>query len=282
MTGNALRQKRKDRAMWILMAVVTAIILAVLVFIIIYVVGQGLPGLTWEFLTSRDLDHGIWAMIVTTTYVVITSLVISLPIGIITALYLNEYAKNPRLVRFLRLTIETLAGIPSIIYGLFGLLVFARVFGFGQSIIAGGLTLSIMILPVIITTVEEALKTIPMAYREGSLALGTTKIQTIRKVVLPSALPGIVTSVILAIGRVVGESAPVLLTVGIARNVPKSIFDSGRTMTIHLYYLTKEAIEADAFQQAFATATVLIVFVIIINSITRSITYRFEKKMGKL
>ncbi len=282
MRGNIKSRKAKDGALYALMATATFFILAILGFIIAFIVIKGIPGLTWEFITSPDWHVGVWPMLLTTIYVVIVSLVVALPIGIITAVYLNEYAKNPKLIRALRLAIETLAGIPSIIFGLFGLLVFCRFFGFGQSIIAGAFTLSIMILPVVITSTEEALKTVPMSFREGSLALGTTKIQTIRKVVLPSAMPGIITAVILAIGRVVGESAPVLLTVGIAKNVPKSIMDSGRTLTIHLYYLTKEAIDESSFQQAFATATILVVFVIIINTITRTMTRKYEQRMGSV
>jgi phosphate transport system permease protein len=282
MRGNIKTRKTKDGVLYGVMAAATGAILAVLGFIIVFIVIRGLPGLTWEFISSTDWHVGVWPMLLTTIYVVLVSLVVALPIGIITVVYLNEYAKNPRLIRALRLAIETLAGIPSIIYGLFGLLVFCRFFGFGQSIIAGAFTLSIMILPVVITSTEEALKTVPMSFREGSLALGTTKIQTIRKVVLPSAMPGIITAVILAIGRVVGESAPVLLTVGIAKNVPKSIMDSGRTLTIHLYYLTKEAIDETSFQQAFATAAILVVFVIIINAITRTLTRNYEKRMGSV
>jgi phosphate transport system permease protein len=220
-------------------------------------------------------------MLLTTLYVVLVSLVIALPIGLMTAIFLNEYTGNSRGVRSLRLAIETLAGIPSILYGLFGLLMFCRFFGFGQSILAGACTLSIMILPVIIRTTEESLKTIPVSFREASLSLGATKFQTIRHVVLPSALPGIVTSVILAIGRVVGESAPVLLTVGITRNIPKSVFDSGRTLTIHLYYLTKEAIHPDDFGIAFATATVLIVLVVLINTATKIVSGSFRKNLGE-
>jgi phosphate transport system permease protein len=280
--GNMKSRRVKDRALYGLMAAATILILVALGFIIAFIIIRGLPGLTWEFLTSPDWRVGVWPMLLTTIYVVIVSLAVALPIGIITAVYLNEYAKNPRIIRGLRLAIETLAGIPSIIYGLFGLLVFVRYFSLGQSIIAGAFTLSIMILPVVITSTEEALKTVPMSFREGSLALGTTKIQTIRKVVLPSAMPGIITAVILAMGRVVGESAPVLLTVGISKNVPRSIMDSGRTLTIHLYYLTKEAVEENAFQQAFATAAILVVFVIIINTITRTLTRRYEKRMGSV
>jgi phosphate transport system permease protein len=208
-------------------------------------------------------------MIVSTAWTVVVSLVIALPVGVMTAVYLHEYAAKSSISRFLGLAIDTLAGIPSIIYGLFGLLFFCRFMNLGQSIIAGGLTLSIMILPVIIRTTEEALKTVPGSFREGSLSLGATKFQTILHVVLPPALPGILTAAILAVGRVVGESAPVLLTVGLARNLPKTIFEPGRTLTIHLYYLTKEAIEADDFAQAFTAAAVLIVVVLLINTVVK-------------
>jgi phosphate transport system permease protein len=153
---------------------------------------------------------------------------------------------------------------------------------FGQSIIAGAFTLSIMILPVIIRTTEESLKSIPDTFREGSLALGATKFQTIIYVVLPSALPGIVTSVILAIGRVVGESAPVLLTVGLTKNIPRTIFESGRTLTIHLYYLTNEAVRPEDFGIAFATAFVLVILVVIINTATKIMTANFRKKLGDI
>ena len=208
-------------------------------------------------------------MIAATAWTVVVSLAIALPVGIMTAIYLQEYARRSRLSRVLGLAIDTLAGIPSIIYGLFGLLLFCRFFNLGQSIIAGSFTLSIMILPVIIRTTEEALKTVPASYREGSLSLGATKFQTIFHVVLPPALPGILTAAILAAGRVVGESAPVLLTVGIARNLPKTIFEPGRTLTIHLYYLTKEAINPDDFAHAFSAAAVLIFLVLVINTIVK-------------
>jgi phosphate transport system permease protein len=220
-------------------------------------------------------------MIVTTLYVVLVSIAVALPVGIASAIFLNEYSGNSSLIRILRLAIETLAGIPSILYGLFGLLVFCRLLGFGQSIIAGAFTLSIMILPVIIRTTEEALKAIPTTFREGSLALGATKFQTIIHVVLPSALPGILTSVILAIGRVVGESAPVLLTVGISKNLPRTIFESGRTLTIHLYYLTNEAVRPEDFGIAFATASVLVILVVVINTSTKIITANFRKNLGE-
>lgn len=219
-------------------------------------------------------------MLVTTLYVVIASLGIALPVGLMSAVFLTEYAGNSPRVRSLRLAVETLAGIPSIIYGLFGLILFCRVLGLGQSIASGACTLSIMILPVIIRTTEESLKTVPRSFREGSLSLGATKFQTIVHVVLPSALPGIVTSAILALGRVVGESAPVLLTVGMTKSLPFSVFDSGRTLSVHLYALTKEAINPEDFSTAFATAALLVVLVIIINTATKIISRRFRKKFG--
>lgn len=274
-----MKQKIKDRILYGIMATATGIILLTLTWILVYIVSNGIGSINFAFIFSPTNDKGIFAMIVTTAWLVAVSLVIALPIGIITALFLNEYSRNTRPVRFLRLAIETLAGIPSILYGLFGLLFFSRIMGLGQSILAGALTLSIMILPIIIRTTEESLKAIPLSFREGSLALGATKWQTIYHVIVPSALPGILTASILAVGRVVGEAAPVLLTVGIAKNLPSSIFQSGRTLTIHLYYLTKEAIHQDDFQIAFATATILVVFVILVNATTRLIASRFTAKL---
>ncbi|MCL2175460.1 MAG: phosphate ABC transporter permease PstA, partial [Treponema sp.] len=256
-TQRLIKRKFFDNLMYVVMAIAMAFVIFALLFIIIYIFKSQAGFLNFSFIFG--IEKGILPMIVTTLYVVLVSIAISLPVGLATAIFLNEYSGNSPVVRILRLAIETLAGIPSIIYGLFGLLVFCRMMNFGQSIIAGSFTLSIMILPVIIRTTEESLKSIPDSFREGSLALGATKLQTIFFVVLPSALPGIVTSVILAIGRVVGESAPVLLTVGLTRNMPRTVFESGRTLTIHLYELTKEAINPDDFAIAFATASVLVI-----------------------
>ena len=273
-----IKRKILDNIMYGIMAVAMAGVVIALLFIIIYIFKSQAGFLNFSFIT--DIEHGILPMIVTTLYVVLVSILVALPVGIATAIFLNEYSGNSSLIRILRLAIETLAGIPSIIYGLFGLLMFCRLLGFGQSIIAGAFTLSIMILPVIIRTTEESLKTIPVSFREGSLALGATKLQTIFHVVLPSALPGIVTSVILAIGRVIGESAPVLLTVGLTKNMPRTIFESGRTLTIHLYYLTNEAVRPEDFGIAFATASVLVILVVVINSVTKILTAQFRKKLG--
>ena len=275
-------QKRKilDGLLYAIMCLGLAVVIATLAYILVYILFQSAGFLNFSFIAG--IQQGILPMIVTTLYVVLVSIAIALPVGIATAIFLNEYSGNSGLIRLLRLAIETLAGIPSIIYGLFGLLMFCRLLGFGQSIVAGAFTLSIMILPVIIRTTEEALKSIPDSFREGSLALGATKFQTIIHVVLPPALPGIVTSIILAIGRVVGESAPVLLTVGLTKNMPRTIFESGRTLTIHLYYLTNEAVKPDDFGIAFATAAVLVILVVIINTATKIITGKFRNKAGNI
>jgi phosphate transport system permease protein len=275
--GFILGRKARDGAMYALMAAQAVFVMVILIFIIGYIIAQSAGFFNLSFIFGGE-EGGLLPMIVTTVYITGLSLGIALPIGVITALYLNEYAGDSGAIRVIRLAIETLAGIPSIIFGLFGLLAFCRFFKMGQSIAAGAATLSIMILPVIIRTTEESLKTIPDELREGSLALGTTRFQTIVHITVPGALPGILTSAILAIGRVVGESAPVLLTVGIARNLPLSIFDSGRTLTIHLYYLTKEAIHPDDFGKAFATAGVLVIVVVLVNGAAKIIAGLFKKR----
>ena len=273
-TNSHKKRKVIDGFLYGLMILASAGVGAALIGIVAYILVQssGLLNLSVIFSAVGD---GLLPMIVSTAWTVAASLVLAMPIGIMTAVYLEEYALKMGIRRILSLAIDTLAGIPSIVYGLFGLLVFCRDLKLGQSIIAGGLTLCIMILPVIIRTTEEALKTVPVSFREGSLSLGATKIQTIVHVVLPPAMPGILTAAILAVGRVVGESAPVLFTVGTAINFPKSIFETGRTLTIHLYYLTKEAIAPDDFAKAFTAAAVLIILVLILNSVVKVIGRSF-------
>ncbi|MDR2795902.1 MAG: phosphate ABC transporter permease PstA [Spirochaetaceae bacterium] len=277
--GSVLRRKAKDAVLYMFMAASAVFVLLLLVFIIGYIAAQSAGFFNLSFIFGGE-GGGLLPMIVTTLYITLLSLGIALPIGVITAIYLNEYAKDSGVIRIIRLAIETLAGIPSILYGLFGLLAFCRFFKMGQSIAAGAATLSIMILPIIIRTTEEALKTIPNELRQASLALGATRFQTIAHITAPGALPGILTSAILAIGRVVGESAPVLLTVGITRNLPRSIFDSGRTLTIHLYYLTKEAIHPDDFGKAFATAGVLVIIVVLVNGAAKIIARPLKKRLS--
>ena len=269
------KRKLVDRFLFCLMAAACLSVAGALVGIIGYIVIQSAGRISLSIIFG-PVTESLLPMIASTAWTVLASLSIALPVGIITAIYLQEYASKTPVSRFLGLAIDTLAGIPSIIYGLFGLLLFCRAFNLGQSIIAGGLTLSIMILPVIIRTTEEALKTVPVSFREGSLSLGATKFQTILHAVLPSALPGILTAAILAVGRVVGESAPVLFTVGIARNLPKTVFEPGRTLTIHLYYLTKEAIGPDDFAHAFTAATVLVLLILVINTAVKLIGKGFR------
>jgi phosphate transport system permease protein len=264
------KRKAADGSLYGLMVFASVVVGAALIGIIAYIFIQS-AGRVKLSVIFGPINESLLPMIVSTIWSVVVSLAIALPVGIMTAVYLHEYALKSKISRGLGLAIDTLAGIPSIIYGLFGLLFFCRFLHLGQSIIAGGFTLSIMILPVIIRTTEETLKTVPNSFREGSLSLGATKIQTITHVVLPPALPGILTAAILAAGRVVGESAPVLLTVGLARNLPKTIFEPGRTLTIHLYYLTKEAIAPEDFAQAFAAAAVLIILILIINTAVKVI-----------
>ncbi|WP_394245008.1 phosphate ABC transporter permease PstA [Vibrio astriarenae] len=252
-----------------------------LFWIIWYILSNGLQHVNWEFISSdytrTGATQGIFPMIVSTIYMVIASIAVAAPLGIMTAIYLTEYAKvGSKLVKVIRFCTESLAGIPSIIFGLFGMTFFVTIMGFGFSILSGALTLSILILPVIIRTTEEALMAVPQTYREGSYGLGASKIYTIWRLILPSAMPGILTSVILSIGRVIGESAPVFLTAGMVARIPDSIMDSGRTLTVHLFKLTTELFTIDEWNQAYGTATVLIVVVLLINMVTKLIASRFN------
>lgn len=223
---------------------------------------------------------GIIPMLISTVYIIVISLCIAAPIGICSAIYLNEYAKPGKVLRLIRFAIQNLAGIPSIIYGLFGMLVFVRLLKMEYSILAGSLTLSILLLPTIISTTEEALKEIPKAYRESSYGLGATKLQTISKIILPGALPGILVAVILSIGRIVGESAALIWTAGTVAQIPKALVGSkagAATLTTKLYWVIKET---GNLAEACSIAIVLIVLIIILNVISKAITRRFLKKRG--
>ncbi|MEH6626509.1 MAG: phosphate ABC transporter permease PstA [Motiliproteus sp.] len=254
-----------------------------LVWILFYIISNGINHVSWSFITDNysriDDSSGIWSMIVATVYMVLLSLAIAAPIAIMTAIYLTEYAKpGSKLVQLVRFCTASLAGIPSIIYGLFGMTFFVTVMGMGFSLLSGALTLAILILPVIIRTTEEAIMAVPLAYREASYGLGASRLYTITKVILPSAMPGIVASIILSTGRIIGESAPVFLTAGMVARIPESVFDSARTLTVHLYMLTTELYTQRDWDMAFASATVLIVLVLSINLLTRLITARFNKR----
>lgn len=217
-------------------------------------------------LKVRSAGGGIWPMLVTTLLTIGLTLLAAVPVGIFAAIYLSEYARQGRLVQMIRFSIECLAGIPSIIYGLFGMLFFVTYLGLNYSVLAGVLTVSIILLPIIIRTTEEALRTVPISYREGSLALGATKLETIVKLVVPNALPGILTAVVLSIGRVIGESAALLLTAGTVARVPDDLLQSASTLTVKAYTVAKETAD---IEMACAIGCVIIIIVLILNFCTR-------------
>ena len=253
----------------------------ILVGIIGYVAYRGVGSVSWEFLSTVTSElngtFGIIGNIVNTIYIIVISLLIATPIGIGAAVYLTEYAKPGRIVRTIEFTTETLAGIPSIIYGLFGMAFFGISLKLGTSILCGCLTLTIMVLPLIIRTTQESLKTVPLGYRTGALGIGATKWYMIRTIILPSAMPGIVTAVILSVGRIVGESAALLFTAGAGYYLPKSLFKhalkSGGTLTIQMYL----SMERGEFDNAFGIALVLVVIVLVINALTKDVTNSMKK-----
>lgn len=252
----------------ILVILSAAITIGILFSLIIYILINGVTHLepelfAWEFNTD---NMSMMPAIVSTVYMTILSLVMAVPVGIFSAIYLVEYAKRgSRLVKVIRTTTETLQGIPSIVYGLFGYILFVITLGWSYSLLAGAVTLAIMILPLIIRTTEEALISVPDSYREGSFGLGAGKLHTVFKLILPSAVPGILAGVILAIGRIVGESAALIFTAGTVAQVPGSLFDSARTLSVHMYALLSEGLYTD---EAYATAVILLVLVIFINGIS--------------
>ena len=271
--GLSARRRIYNVGMRTLIYIAAAIVVALLVFLLGYILYRGLPNLTWEFLTSeesvvRDVQ-GIGPAILNTLYVIIATLVVVLPLGVGSAIYLTEYATNRKLVAAIEFATETLAGIPSIIYALVGVLIFAESLALGKTLIAGAFTLVIMTLPTVIRTTQESLKTVPVSYREGSLGLGSGKWHMIRTVVLPSSIDGIVTGCILAIGRIVGESAALLFTAGMGMSmnnffgsVNNFVHSSGASLTVALYVYARERAEFDV---AFAIAAILMILTLVIN-----------------
>lgn len=244
----------------------TLLTLAILVFIVVFVLQKGIPVLSFEFLFTapRDMGRagGILPTLVATIILPLLAIAIAMPLGVGTAVYLTEYTRETRVTRVIRFGTDCLAGIPSIIFGLFGFIFFVTILGLGWSLLSGGLTLALMILPTIIRTSEEAIKAVPRSYREVSFSLGATRWHTVMKVVLPNALPGIITGMMLGIGRSIGETAAVILTAGSALRMPTSIFDSSRTMAVHFYILAREGISNE---NAYGTAAALILAVLLVN-----------------
>jgi phosphate transport system permease protein len=256
----------------------TGFTIGILFFIIFFIFLNGFPQISWEFLTTNPVDMGrsggILSTIVSTLYLIVIALMFATPLGLGTAIYLTEYTREGLTTRIIRFGTESLAGIPSIILGLFGFAIFVMAFGWGWSLLSGGLTLSVMLLPTIIRTSEESIMAVPQEYRDVSYSLGIGKWRTITRIVIPSALPGIVTGIVLSIARSIGETAVIIFTAGSSLRFPQSIFESGRTMAVHFYILAREGI---SMPMAYGTAAILVVVILLIN-ITAYVLMRYFMK----
>lgn len=286
MTDNRMKsiyQKRTrigDNILKVLIYLAAGVAIALLVGIMGYVFVRGLPQVSWQLLSTVQSSlkgtFGILGNIINTIYIIVITLIIAAPIGIGSAIYLNEYAKPGKLVRTIEFTTEILSGIPSIIFGLFGMVFFGMTLKLGYSVLTGSFTLTLMVLPLITRNTQEALKTVPDSYRSGALGIGAMKWYMIRTILLPSAAPGILTGVILSIARIVGESAALLFTAGSGFQLPKNLFgklfESSGTLTIQLYLSMQKA----KYDQAFGIAVVLLIIVLVINLLTRFLANRFD------
>ena len=281
--GEKLRSYKRTPGSFILMLLVmlSAIItFAVLLFLIAYILINGIPHIKPElFALKYTSENGsLFPALINTIIMTALSLIIAVPFGIFSAIFLVEYAKRGnKFINVIRITTETLSGIPSIVYGLFGMLFFVTTLKWGYSLLAGAFTLSIMILPLIMRTTEEALKAVPDSYREGSFGLGAGKLRTVFRIVRPSAVPGILAGVILAVGRIVGETAALIYTAGTVADIPDGVMGSGRTLAVHMYSMSREGLHMD---QAYATAVVLLVLVIGINWLSGFIAKKITKGNG--
>lgn len=277
------KRKMLDGIAYVFIGLSAGISVALLLGILFYVLGKGVGTINWQFLTtvpsSLKGTFGIAGNLLNTLYIIIITLLLATPIGVGSAIYLNEYARPGKLVRFIEFTTETLSGIPSIIFGLFGMVFFGNLFHLGYSILTGALTLTLMVLPLITRNTQEALKTVPESYRTGAMGIGATKWYMIRTVLLPSAMPGMITGVILSIGRIVGESAALLFTAGSGYLLPKSamgyldkVLEPGGTLTIQLYLCMSKA----EYDKAFGIALVLLVIVLCINALTKVLARQYD------
>lgn len=270
-----LTQRFANVGLWL----AAGLALAVLAFIIVLVLSKGLPVVTPHFLTAAPermgRAGGIFPTIIGTVVLTLVALAVATPLGVGTAIYLTEYTQAGRLAAVIRFGAECLAGVPSIIFGLFGFIFFVITLKMGWSVLSGGLTLAVMILPTIMRTTEEAMRAVSVRYREVSFSMGATAWQTVTRVVLPAALPGIVTGIVLAIGRSVGETAAVIFTAGMALRIPVSVFSPTRTMAVHFYILAREGLSD---RHAWGTAAVLILLILAINTIANWLMMRFRAK----
>ena len=279
-------KKHKQKAAFWIIGLMSTCIIGDLLWILIFIIVKGIGVISWDFLTSMPkegmTEGGIFPAIIGTLCLCVGSMIFAFPVGVISGIYLNEYAGNGKIVGFIRMMTNNLSAIPSIVFGLFGMSLFVNTLGFGDSIIAGSLTLGILVLPVVIRTTEEALKQIDDSYRLGSLALGASKLQTIFKVVLPMAMPNIITGLILSVGRVSGETAPILFTAAayFLPKLPTSIFDQVMALPYHLYVLVTSGTNLEASRSmAFGTALVLVLIVLILNLLANAMRRYFNKKI---
>jgi len=279
-----ISKKTKEQIAFAIFRILGIITLGVLIWILGFICFNGISVMSWDFIFSYPEEGmtsgGIFPAIVGTLYLVLGSIIIAFPLGVMSAIYTVEYAKNNWVTKLIRIMTNNLASIPSIVFGLFGMTLFVNTLAFGDSIIAGSLTLSLLILPVVIRTTEEALKAVPNTYRRGSMALGANKIQTIKRIILPTAFPNIITGLVLSIGRVSGETAPILFTV-VAYFLPKlpsSIFDQVMALPYHLYVLATSGTDIEKSRPvAYGTALVLIIIVLLMNTIAGVIKNQFQK-----
>lgn len=285
--GNIDTKKRTSQKVAFGLFTLLSYLVVVILFLILgFIIINGGKVISWDFLTKAPAEGmtagGIYPAIVGTLYLVLGSSLISFPIGIMSGIYMNEYATNGKLTRFIRIMTNNLSGVPSVVFGLFGMSLFVVTLGWGDSIIAGSFTLALMSLPLIISTTEEALKSIDDSFRHGSLALGATKLQTIRRVVLPMAFPNIITGLILSVGRVSGETAPILFTVAayFLPQLPESIFDQCMALPYHLYVISTSGTDIEASRgMAYGTALVLIAIVLVVNLLANALRKYFAKKV---
>ncbi len=281
-----VRKRRSQRIAFLLFRFFSLFIAFILFAILGFIIYKGVGVLSWDFLTEAPSDGmtsgGIFPAIVGTLYLMLGSAIVAFPIGIMSGIYMNEYASKGWVVRFIRLMTNNLSGVPSIVFGLFGMALFVKYLEFGDSILAGSLTLGLLSLPLVIRTTEEALKDIPNSMREGSLALGASKLQTIWKIILPMGMPRIITGLILSLGRVSGETAPILFTCAayFFPQLPTSIFDQCMALPYHLYVISTSGTDIEAQQPiAYGTALVLIIIILIINLLSGALRRYFENKL---
>lgn len=261
-------------------------VVGILFWILGFIIYNGIGAISWEFLTSAPTEGmtagGIFPAIVGTFCLIVGSMIFAFPLGVMSAIYTNEYAGNGWIIRFIRIMTNNLSGIPSIVFGLFGMSLFVNTLGFGDSILAGSLTLGLLTLPLVIRTTEEALKAVPSSYRTGSLALGASKFQTVRRIILPAAFPNIITGLILSVGRVSGETAPILFTVAayFLPKLPTGVFDQVMALPYHLYVVATSGTDIEASRPiAYGTALVLIAIVLLINLLATILRRYFGKKV---